>query len=122
MGGAKVKDWPKRPSNHQLQEAQKKDSDRAITPVAEAVHVPAHLVLQGLRKPSSCAAFTFNSNWGRAAAGKKVLYLHTQGHFGSVPTLCDPVDCGLPGFSVREGGSLGKNTGADGLILVAIPF
>ena len=90
--------------------------------MAEAVHVPAHLVLQGHRKPSSCATFTFNSNWGKAAAGKKVLYLHTQGRFGSVPTLCDPVDCGLPGFSVREGGSLGKNTAADGLVLVAIPF
>jgi len=44
-----------------------------------------------------------------------------QGHFGSVQ-LCDPVDCGLPGFSVREGSSPGKNTGAKGTILVAIPF
>ena len=40
------KDWPKRPSDRQLQEAQK-DSDRAITPVVEAVCVPAHLVLSG---------------------------------------------------------------------------
>ena len=41
------KAWPKRPSDHQLQEAQKKkkkDSDVAITPVVEAVHIPAHLV------------------------------------------------------------------------------
>ena len=29
----------------------------------------------------------------------------------SCPTLCSPVDCGLPGFSVRENGSPGKNTG-----------
>ena len=28
----------------------------------------------------------------------------------SCPTLCDPMDCSLPGFSVH-GGSLGKNTG-----------
>jgi len=43
------KNWPKRPSDKLLQEAQKKkkDSDRAITPVAETVHVPAHLVLPG---------------------------------------------------------------------------
>ena len=34
------KDWPKRPSDCQLQEAQK-DSDRALTPTVEAVHVPA---------------------------------------------------------------------------------
>jgi len=39
-------------------------------------------------------------------------------------TLCDPVDCGLPGFSVggREGGSPGKNTGTYWPVLVAIPF
>ena len=44
--------WTKRSSDRQLQEAQKKkkkknNSDRAIIPVAEAVHVPAHLVLPG---------------------------------------------------------------------------
>ena len=38
---------PKTPSDRQLQEAWKKDSDRAITPAVEAVHVPAHLVLPG---------------------------------------------------------------------------
>ena len=35
--------------------------------------------------------------------------------------LCNPVDCGLPGFSVR-GGSPGKNTGVYWPILIAIPF
>ena len=40
------KDWPKRPSDCQLQEAQK-DYDRALIPAVEAVHVPAHLVLPG---------------------------------------------------------------------------
>ena len=38
------------------------------------------------------------------------------------PTLCDPVDCGLKGFSVRERGSPGKNTGVYWPVLVAIPF
>ena len=42
--GAMEKDWPKRPSDRQLQEARKK-TDGAITPAVEAVHVPAHLVL-----------------------------------------------------------------------------
>ena len=37
----------KRPSDCQLQEAQKKDSDRAINPVAEAVPVPAQLAPPG---------------------------------------------------------------------------
>ena len=31
------KDWPKRPSDRQLQVARKKDTDRAITSAAEAV-------------------------------------------------------------------------------------
>jgi len=38
-----------------------------------------------------------NSHWGRAATGKEVLRLCAY------PTLCNPVDCGLPGFSVRDG-------------------
>ena len=37
-------------------------------------------------------------------------------------TLCSPVDCGLPGFSVREGGSPGKSPRVYWPILVAIPF
>ena len=82
------------------------------------LHTRCH---QGPRKPSSCTTFTLSSHWGRAATGKKVLHLYTQGHFGRV-SLCDPVNCGLPGFSVRERGSPGKNTGAYWPILVAIPF
>ena len=40
------KDWPKRPSDLQLQGAQKK-TNRAIASAAEAVHVPAHWVPPG---------------------------------------------------------------------------
>ena len=55
----------------------KKDSDRAITPAAEAVSVPAHLVPPGPRKPSSCHTFTLNPHWGRGATGKKsCVYAH----------------------------------------------
>ena len=46
MDRAKEKDWPKRPSDCQVQEAGKK-TDRAIIPATEAVHVPAHLVPLG---------------------------------------------------------------------------
>ena len=42
MGGATEKDWPKRPSDRQLQEVRKK-TDRAITSALEAVRVPAVL-------------------------------------------------------------------------------
>ena len=52
---------------------------------------------------------------------KKGLHVCKQGHLGHIQ-LCDPVDSGLPGFSVREGGSPGKNTGAYWPILVTTPF
>ena len=51
-------------------------------------------------KPSSCATFTLNFHWGRAATGKKTLTSMCTGSFWSCLTLCNPVDCGLPGFSV----------------------
>ena len=77
---------------------------------------------QGPCKPSSCTTFTLNSHWGRAATGKKSLVSMHAGSLQSCPTLCDPVDCGLSGFSFRDGGSPGKNTGVYWPILVAIPF
>ena len=79
--------------------------------------------LQDPRKPSSCATFMLNSHWGTSATvkQKKVLGLCTQGHFSRVH-LGNPVDRGLPGFSVREGGSPGKNTRAYWPILFAIAF
>ena len=78
MGGATEKDWLKRPSDRQLQEAQKK-TERTVTPVVEAVCVPAHLALPGPCKPNGYTTFTLNSHWGRAATGKNVLHLCMQG-------------------------------------------
>ena len=80
---------------------------------------------QGIHKPSSCATFTLNSHWGRAATGKKNPY--TYAHKVSLVVSnslrsCGLIVCGLPGFSVRQGDSLGKNTGVYWPILVAIPF
>ena len=77
---------------------------------------------QGPCKPSSCAIFTLNSHWGRAIIGKKYLVSMHAVSLQLYLILCDPVDCGLPGCSVREGVFPGKNTGAYWLILVAIPF
>ena len=59
------------------------------------------LCCQGPCKPSSCTTFMLNSNWGRASTGKKKLASMPSGLFWSCPTRCIPVDCGLPGFSVR---------------------
>ena len=56
---------------------------------------------QGLCKPRSCTTFMLSSHWGRAATGKKILHLCRQGMLRSCPTLCNPVDYGLPGFSLR---------------------
>ena len=58
---------------------------------------------QGPCKPSSCTTFMLNSHWGRAATGRKksLAFMHT-GSLRLCPTLFNPVDCGLPDFSVRE--------------------
>ena len=52
---------------------------------------------------------------------KGVFRLCVQGHFGHVG-VCDCVHSGLPGFSFRDGGSAGKNTGVYRPTLAAIPF
>ena len=57
---------------------------------------------QGPRKPSSCATFMLNTHWGRAVTAKKNLASTHAGWFWSCQKLCNPVDCGLPGFSVGE--------------------
>ena len=65
------RDWSKRPSEGQLQEARKKT---LIGPgllrrrQSVSLHAWRH---QGPRKPSSCAPFTLSSRWGRAATGKE---------------------------------------------------
>ena len=77
---------------------------------------------QGSQKPSSCTTFTLSSHWGRAATGKNSFASLCAGPLSLRLDSWDPVDCGLPGFSVREAGSPGKKSGAYWPILVAIPF
>ena len=80
----------------------RKDSERAITPAKEAVHVPAHLVPREFPQAKLLCHLHAQPSLGQSYhRQKKVLRLCTQGCFS--PTLCDPVDYGLPGFSVREG-------------------
>ena len=81
---------------------------------------------QSPHKPSSCTTFMLNSHGGRATTGKKkkkksLVFMHT-GSLQSCLTLCGPEDYGLPGPSVREGVSPGRNTGPYWPILVAMPF
>ena len=58
---------------------------------------------QGSLKLNTCATIMLNFHWGRAAAGNKSLASIHTGSLLLCPTLCDPVDCGLPDFAVREG-------------------
>ena len=78
------KHWPKRPSDRQLQEAQKK-TDRAIIPAVEAVHVPAHLVPPGSPHAKQLCYLHAQISLGQSCHRQKnVLSLCVQVHFGSV--------------------------------------
>ena len=62
----------------------KKDSDRAITPAAEAVRVPAHLAPPGFPKAKQLHHLSTLTGAELPQAKKKILHLCAQGHFGSV--------------------------------------
>ena len=62
------------------------------------MHTSCH---QGLCSPSTWATFMLNPHWSRAATAKKSLASTHTGWLWSCPNLCDPVNCGLPGISVR---------------------
>ena len=98
MGVGTEKDWPKRPSDHQLQEA-RKDSDRAITSVAEAVRVPAHLVPPGSPQTKQLSHLHTQLSLGSSChrpKKKSCIYEHRV-----TSVMSNPVNCGLPGFPIR---------------------
>ena len=85
----------------------KKKTHRAMTPAMEAVCIPKHLAPPGSLKAKQLPHLHTQFSLGQTATGQKkkktqVLCL-CAGSLQSCPTLCDPVDCGLPGFSGREG-------------------
>ena len=80
------------------------DSDRVITPAVKAVCVPANLAPPRSPQAKQLSHLQLNSHWDRAATGKTSLVSIRAGSLQSYLSLCDPVDCGLPGFSVRDGG------------------
>ena len=119
MGRASGKDWSRRPFDCQLQEIPIK-TDRAITSASEEVSVPGHLVPRGsLQAKQLCHLHTQLSLEQNCHRGKSLASM-CEGSLWSCPTLCDPVDSGLPSSSV--GGSPGKNTGVYWPILLALPF
>ena len=61
---------------------QKNDSDRAITPTVEAVHIPAHLAPPGSPQAKQLCHLHAQLSLGQSChRQKKVLHLCTQGHF-----------------------------------------
>ena len=87
----------------------------------EAVHVPAHLAPPGCPQFKQLRHLHAQPSLGQGCHSTTSLVSMPPGLLQSCPTLCDPVDCGLPGFSVREGGSPGNNTRVYWPVLVAIP-
>ena len=84
MGGATEKDWPRRPSDRQLQEATK-DSGSVITPVAKAVCVSAHLAPPGLLQAKQLGHLHTQTSVGQSSHRQEnALQLCVQGHFGPV--------------------------------------
>jgi len=100
----------------------KKESGRVITSAVEAVHVSAQLALPGSPQAKQMSYLHAQLSLGQCCHRPKNLASMLAESFWSCPTLCSLVDCGLPGFSAREGDSPGKNTGGHWPILVVIPF
>ena len=113
------KDWPKRPSNHQLQEAGKKTLIRPQLlrwRQSMSLHTWCH---QGPCKPSSCANFMLNPQWSRATTGKKKnSCVYALRVVSLMSNSLQPCRLWLGSFLCR-GGSPGKNTGVYWPILVA---
>ena len=71
--------------------------------MAEAVCVPTHLAPPGSLPAKQLRHLHIQlSLWQGCHRQKNLASMHA-GLLRSCPILCDPVDCGLPGFSVREG-------------------
>ena len=99
----------------------KKDSDRAITPAVEAVSVPAHLAPPKSLQAKQMHHFHTQLSLGQSCHRQKCFVSMHAGSLWSCPALCDPVDYGLPGFSVggfsrQEYWSILANTGCHSLL------
>ena len=77
------KDWPKRPSDSQLQETGKK-TDRAIFAAAEAVRVPAHLAPPGSLQAKQLHHLHAQISLGQSCHRPKKSCVCVQDGFSSV--------------------------------------
>ena len=90
----------------------KKGSDRAITPAAEAVHVPTHLALPGSPQAKQLCSLHTQPSLGQSCQGgkKSCVYAH---RIASVPAR---LLCQGGGFSRQEYWSVLTNTGCNTLL------
>ena len=107
----------------------KKDSDRAVTPAAEAVPVPAHLVPPESPQAKQLCQLHAQPSLGRVATGQKKRLVSM--HMGSLLSSSTLQPCGLwparlvcwcGGGGGWWQGSPGKSIGAYWPVSVAIPF
>ena len=78
------KDWPKRPSDHQLQETRKK-TDRAMTPATEAVRVLPHFAPLGFLQDEKLHNLHAQSSLGQNCHRPKKKK-EKKNHLGSMHT------------------------------------
>ena len=101
----------------------KKGSDRAVTPVAEALCVPVHLVLPGSPQPKQLCHLQAQPSLGQSChrQKKKKSCVYAHGVASVVSNSLQP--CGLwPARLLCQRGSPCKSTGVYWPILVVIPF
>ena len=118
MGGATEKDGPKRPSYRQLQ-----DSDRAITPAAEAVHVPTHLVLPGSPQAKQLCQLHAQLSLGQSCHRQKKSCVYAHRVTSVMSNSLQPCRlwparllCQGGGFFRQEYWSVSANTGSHALL------
>ena len=121
-GRAMEKNWPKRSSDRQLQEAGKK-TDRAITPAAEAVHVPARLSPPGSLHSRQLHQFHTQPSLGQSCHRQKMSCIYALKIASVVSNYLWPSElwparllCQGGRFSRQEYWSILTNTGCHTLL------
>ena len=99
-----------------------KDSERAIPPVAEAVHVPAHLAPPESLQAKQLHHHHTQLSLGQSCHRQKMSCVYARRVASVVANSLQPCRLWPARLLCQRRGSPGKNTGAYWPILVAIPF
>jgi len=99
-----------------------KDSERAIPPAAEAVHVPAHLAPPESPQAKQLHHYHTQLSLGQSCHRQKMSCVYARRVASVVANSLQPCRLWPARLLCQRGSSPGKNTGAYWPILVAIPF